>query len=574
LPTEPASAEEWALLGQGQLQAGRRDKALASFVRATELEPRGALHWGRLGRLLAANWQYDSAEAALQRACVLDPSLPALHLALAETLLQQNKAEAAIEACRRALAADPDNLNAAVTEALLLPPIYSGIDDIEAWRNRFAAGLERLQAQKAHWVARPRRVLEVETNNFYLPFQGGDVRASQCAYGDFLAALLGAAVPDLQAPVARRRESGAKPRVGFMSSNLRASTIGDYFGSWITDLPRDRFHVCALFTAGAPDERTETFARGSDAFVSLPGTAEEVARTAKSLDLDILVLPDAGISVWGQLLVNLRLAPVQCAAWGQPATTGGVFVDYFLSCADMEPEGGAAHYREELVLLPGLGTRYRTPPRIENATRERFGLPAGKRIYLCPQALYKIHPETDSLFLDLLARDDDAILVFFAATTSGQRQAFVERLQRGMKARGLAPRQQIKMLPSMSHDDFRRVMTISDVMLDTLHWSGGNTSLDALVSGLPIVTLEGRFMRGRQSAAMLRTVGVEELIARDAQQYVDVAMRVARDPAWRESLVRRIEEGLPRLIDRSEPIEALANALEGMVRATSPAAAS
>jgi predicted O-linked N-acetylglucosamine transferase (SPINDLY family) len=68
-------------------------------------------------------------------------------------------------------------------------------------------------------------------------------------------------------------------------------------------------------------------------------------------------------------------------------------------------------------------------------------------------------------------------------------------------------------------------------MLDTMHWSGGNTSLDALSSGLPIVTLEGRFMRGRQSAAMLRTVGVEELIARDAQQYVDIALRVARDPA-------------------------------------------
>jgi protein O-GlcNAc transferase len=236
----------------------------------------------------------------------------------------------------------------------------------------------------------------------------------------------------------------------------------------------------------------------------------------------------------------------------------------------MEPEEAPAHYREELVLLPGLGTRYGTPARVENMERQRFGLPIDKRIYLCPQALYKIHPETDSLFLELLARDEDAILAFFAATTSGQRQAFVERLQTGMKARGLAPRQQIKLLPSMSHDDFRRVMTVSDVMLDTMHWSGGNTSLDALSSGLPIVTLEGRFMRGRQSAAMLRTVGVEELIARDAQQYVDIALRVARDPASRASLSRRIREGLPRLLDRSEPIEALADALDRMLRAPRP----
>ena len=60
-------------------------------------------------------------------------------------------------------------------------------------------------------------------------------------------------------------------------------------------------------------------------------------------------------------------------------------------------------------------------------------------------------------------------------------------------------------------------MQISDVMIDTLRWSGGNTTLDALASALPVVTLEGRFMRGRQTAAMLRILGIEELIARDQE---------------------------------------------------------
>jgi predicted O-linked N-acetylglucosamine transferase (SPINDLY family) len=161
-----------------------------------------------------------------------------------------------------------------------------------------------------------------------------------------------------------------------------------------------------------------------------------------------------------------------------------------------------------------------------------------------------------------LARDEEAVLIFFAATTEGQRRTFVRRLEAGMKRRGLPPRQQIKLLPLMSHRDFRRVMTVADVMLDTLHWSGGRTSLDALAVGLPVVTLPGKFMRGRQSAAMLRAVGVEELIAGDADEYVDLAMRIARDRSYREALVSRIREGLPRLVERSEPIDALAEALE------------
>ena len=563
-PEAPANAEEWVQLGQHQLEMGQGEQAISCFRHAAELEPAVGVHWGRLGKALAVKRRYDAAESALQHACALDPSQSVLHVALAEVLVQQNKADAAIEACQRALALDPDNIAAAITEALILPPVYGGTADLRLWRNRFAEGLRRLHARKSHWLARPHGVLRVDMANFYLAYQGGDDRALQSSYSDFLAALLGAAVPELQAPIKPRSDRSAKIRIGFLSSNLRASTIGDYFGSWITDLPRDRFHLCTLFTGGLPDPHAKALAQASDERLSVVGPAEEVARAARSLALDILMYPDVGMAVYSNLLVNLRLAPVQCAAWGHPVTTGSALVDYFLSCGDMEPADAATHYREELVLLPGLGTRYPRPPRVEKAERDRFGLPRDKRIYLCPQLLHKIHPETDALFFEVLARDDDAVLVFFAGMTSGQRQAFLDRLLAGMKTRGLPARQQIKVLPLLSQRDFRQVMSVSDVMLDTLHWSGGSSSLDALASGLPIVTLPGRFMRGRQSAAMLRIVGVEELIARDAEEYVEIALRVARDPVYREALSSRIREGLPRLVDRGEPIEALVDAFERM----------
>jgi len=564
-PEAPANAEAWVQLGQRQFESGNGEQAISSFRRAVELEPAVGLHWGRLGKALAAKRRYDAAEPVLQRACALDPSQSMLHVALAEVLVQQNNADAAIEACQRALALDPDNIAAAVTEALILPPVYGGIADLRTWRNRFAEALGRLHARKSRWLARPHSVLRVDMANFYLAYQGEDDRALQSSYSDFLAALLGAAVPELQAPLGARSDRAGKIRIGFISSNLRASTIGDYFGSWITDLPRDRFHVCTLFTGGIPDPHAQALAQASDEPLSVVGPAEQVARAARSLALDILVFPDVGMALHSSLLANLRLARVQCAAWGHPVTTGSGVIDYFLSCADMEPADAAAHYREKLVLLPGLGTRYAPTAPAEKPARDRFGLPPDKRIYLCPQLLHKVHPDNDALLLEVLARDEDAVLVFFAGITAGQRRAFLDRLQTGLKTRGLPPRQQVKVLPLLSQRDYRQVMSASDVMLDTLHWSGGSSSLDALAAGLPIVTMPGRFMRGRQSAAMLRIVGVEELIARDVGEYVEIALRVARDPAYREALCTRIREGLPRLVDRSEPIEALGQAFEQMV---------
>jgi predicted O-linked N-acetylglucosamine transferase (SPINDLY family) len=560
----PATGTGWSLLGRQQLQKGLVQPAIVSFGRATQLEPAVALHWGQLGKALAAQQRYDAAEPVLQRACQLDPALPALWLALAYVLQQQNRAEAAIEACGRALAAHPEHIPAAITQALLLQPVYSGASDLAAWRNRFGEGLAHLHSRKSKWRRAARGILALELNNFYLAYQGQDSRALQSSCSDLLSALLGAAVPGLQAPIALRREP-SKIRVGFMSSNLRACTVGSYFASWITDLPRDRFEVCTLFTGGIADAHAQMLARRSDRYAPLVGPVDQVARAVRSLGLDVLIFPDVGMAIGSTLFANLRLAPVQCAAWGHPVTTGSAFVDFFLSCADMEPPRAASDYRERLVLLPGLGTRYPAPPAIESAARASLGLPPDKRIYVCPQSLYKIHPDTDELFLDILARDEQAALLFFGGLTEGQRRAFLRRLQSGLNARGLPRRQQIKLMPLLGRDDFRRVLAACDIMLDTPHWSGGSTTLDALCAGLPIVTLPGHFMRGRQSAAMLRIVGVEELIARDARDYVEIALRVAGDPTYRRVLSSRISAGLPKLIERAEPVEALAAALERMV---------
>ena len=87
-------------------------------------------------------------------------------------------------------------------------------------------------------------------------------------------------------------------------------------------------------------------------------------------------------------------------------------------------------------------------------------------------------------------------------------------------------------------------------------WSGGNTSLDALASGLPLVTLPGAFMRGRQSAAMLTDLGLDELIAADAADYVEKAVALGRDRERREALAARIAEGRGRLFERDEPVRA------------------
>jgi CRISPR-associated protein Csy1 len=561
----PASGAEWVALGERHLAARRVVEAAACYERAVQLEPNAWNYRARLGRLYMATRRFDAAELELRHACTLKPDLPDLFTPLAYVLREQNKAEAAIAVLERALAIDPAHMHAAIAEALMLPPIYSDSEDLRRWRERFASGLARLRARIKPLLSNPQSVLDLDWTNFLLAYQGENDLALQKGYSGLVAALLGVAVPQLQAPLLRTREHGGRIRVGFISSDFRASTVGGYFLRWIADLPRDRFHVSAFHTGALVDEGTLAFQRGSDSFAHVTGRVDDVARTVRDSDLDIAVLLDVGMSAKSVLLANLRLARRQCAAWGHPVTTGSEFTGYFISCSSMEPPDAQSHYSEALVCLPGIGVCYR-PPEAHARTRAQIGLPADRRIYLSPQSLCKIHPDNDALFIDLVERDHEALIVFFEGQATGQTLAFAARLERCLRRRSVPPRQQFKFLPRMSRGDFLGVMKICDVMIDTLHWSGGNTTLDALAAGLPVVTLEGRLMRGRQTAAMLRILGIEELIAGDQQQYVTLALRVGNDNAYRAELSARIGGGLSKVFDRAEPVAALARAFEEIAR--------
>jgi CRISPR-associated protein Csy1 len=110
-----------------------------------------------------------------------------------------------------------------------------------------------------------------------------------------------------------------------------------------------------------------------------------------------------------------------------------------------------------------------------------------------------------------------------------------------------------------------RINALCDAMIDTLHWSGGNTSLDAIACGLPVVTLPGRFMRGRQSAGMLRLVELPELIAAGEDDYVRIAVELAGDPERREFIRRAMRERADRIFEDRAPLAALRDFLQASV---------
>jgi protein O-GlcNAc transferase len=105
-----------------------------------------------------------------------------------------------------------------------------------------------------------------------------------------------------------------------------------------------------------------------------------------------------------------------------------------------------------------------------------------------------------------------------------------------------------------------------DAMLDSIEWSGGNTTLEALAQDLPVVTFQGALMRGRVSAGMLRMMGMPEAIAETVDGYVALAVRMAKDLSFRTALKARIASDKHRLYRDRASIVALEDFIQRVVR--------
>lgn len=550
----------WNNLGNACQSQAKMDEAEGCFRKAIQLQPDNLFALNSLGHALLVQWKMEEAEQVLRRVAALDTAnIQALNN-LAYALKEQDKFDEAGAVYKQVLLLNPRNLKAFVGAHLLLSPFYADTAELIAARTQFSEGLKTLLANTEMFRGNnPKSLLAgVRWSNFYLAYQGMDDKELQVEYARFMANILHFAVPDLMQPISvDPAASKRRLRVGFLSSFLRDCTVGRYFKSWITSLDRKKFEVFCYYTGHLQDQVTEEIKMTASCYRHVVGDEEYLGRTVKGDRLDVLIYPELGMDASSFVLAAMRLAPVQCTAWGHPVTTGHANVDYYFSSALMEPEGAESHYSEKLVLLPGMGTNYPKSTLPSVRKRSDFHLPENAPLYLCPQSLYKIHPENDHLFVKILEQDRDAVLVFFQATYDAITHAFIRRLEKVFDAFGLERAGRVKMLPRMGHDDYLRVNMMCDAMLDTLFWSGGNTSLDALVSGLPIVTLPGEFMRGRQSYGMLTLMGLPELIAKDVEDYVAIALRLGGDPVWRQEIRQRISQNIGKIFENQEPVKEL-----------------
>ena len=618
LKSKPDYSRAWNNLGNALKSAGRLAEAEQAMMEAVRLQPDyqlghhnlGVVRYGqgktdeavqalsaslKLNMGFRPSWvmgaaaerqrgRLDEAVAALRQAIALDPAQSsderiALAEVLAECGLHADTLRMYDEARQHSGQATAQSIGATLGISLTLPQVYPDAVAIDEARARFTAGLDVIDRDFERLHAGLDGIATLEAwkwSNFLLAYQGRDDRELQSRYAALVARAIDRNAPEWRTALPERSTRGTRVRVGFASAFFVDGTVGQYFKRWITGLDRSRFEVFVYHLTSRFDALTAELVERADVVrYPLRDTDPSVAligATIRDDDLDVLIYPELGMDARCMVLAALRLARVQCAAWGHPVTSGHPTIDHFFTAGAMEPETGDAHYTEHLVRLSGIGTSYPRTAAPRQSTdvaraqlRLRLGLALDVPVFLCPQALFKILPDDDERFARVLATVPGSALLLFEGRHRVATTTLMKRLSGTVAAKGLAPRECLRVLARVSREDFVQINAACEAMLDTHCWSGGNSSLDAIASGLPVVNRPGEFMRGRQTAAMLRMAGVDDTLAIDDDAYVRIAARLAIDTAWRDDIVSRMAAGASRLFDDAEPIVELADFLQSTV---------
>ena len=574
----------------------RFSEAATVFETARRLAPADAAITNSLARVLSDAGRFPEAAAAARDAVALEADNSSNWTTLGVAQRQMRDNERAIESFRHALQLDQNNAIAALELALVLdgagdtdaartvwkntraptglservrwmyalslPAIYRDDDEIDAAGNRFAAGLRELDdGLKLDGKDAIDAALNAASGvaPFFLHYQPRNNTELQCRFGDLVTRVMTRAMPSLLEPCDWKPRSQNRTRIGIVSAHLMDHTVARYFRNMIAGLDRQRFDVRVWYTGGVLDASTAAVAANVDTFVDTRIDVPSLAYEIRAAQLDVLVYPEIGMDPKHQALAALRLAPVQCALYGHPATSGLANVDYFLSGDAIEPANAQSHYRERLHRLPGIGTQPSRPPEPgDGAWYDEMA--RGRPLLLCLQNFIKLIPSFDDT-LAKIVEETGACVGFFTRNPPLMRR-FHARIESVFNARGLDPARHLAFIPSQKHADYLAGLAKAPLVLDSPWFSGGATSLDAIHVGTPIIAWQGEMLRGCQTAGMLSMMGLTETIAGSESQYIEMCVALLKEKDRRAELRDEMLEKSSIPFDDERPVKAFADFVE------------
>jgi len=541
-------------LGMELKELGEYRKAIGCYEKAIQVNPNHVEAHNNLGIVLNELGEHQKAISCCEKAIQIQPNYVNARNNLGLILSELGEHQKAISCYEKAIHIEPNNLTSHWLSMNTFPIIYENLKEINHYRKRFENGIKKINQLLDTQLQYTKKQLINAINsstNFYLHYQGGDVLELQKHYAHLVERVTHKIYQEFHKEI-KIKQSIAFIKIGFISSFFTNHSVSKMYKNLIQKLDQKFFKRFVYYADNKFDHITNEIKQDADHFFSHTDVDQLINQISKD-NLDVLLYLDIGMSPRIQILSSLRLAPIQCNTYGHPVTSGFKNIDYYFSSELMESQNSQKHYSEKLISLPGIGINYDSP-NLSIIKKPNILNKSNATIFLNLQSLFKLLPQDDRIYLDILKKHSNCCFWFLQGEKNSITSIFKERISKLFQKEGHAFEKYSYFHPRCGSEEFLGLVEQSDIILDSFNWSGGNTSLEAISLNKPIVTCPSGFMRGRYTYAILKILDIEETIASSKKEYIEIAVKLASDINFRNFIVNKIKKHKNKLFNDDKPV--------------------
>ena len=535
-----------ALLNRGNVLAALKqfDAAILSYNDAAALRPNSAIIFFNLGQVLRRMKEFPLAAGAFSKAIELDPKYTEAHVNLALTLERMQSLPDAEASYRRALETAPDSAETRSQLGYILALQGRKIEAADYYREALALNPEMVEAQ----LGLARAFLDMgsvsEACDIFRSILAArpthEAAHSNLIYG--LDMLTSSNVASLQGERKRWCDLFARPmdtntfsnkpdpdrrlRIGYVSGDFKMHSAVVAFGAMLMKYNPAEFEVFAYSNLNAEGDIITQMLRNSvthwRTIAETP--TDEVIDLIREDRIDILVDLSGHSAAHRLQVFAAKPAPIQISAWGFNTGTGLKAIDVLFGDEIGIPEDEKHFYAEKVRYLPSTFSAFFEIPFPDVNTLP--ALAGSKLVFGSFNRLCKLSDETLKLWARVMAAVPDSLLMIKVMELDDER--LQERVLKQFSELGI-DRERVILAGKTSWRDNVRAYNRVDICLDPFPHTGGVTTLEALMMGIPVVTLKWPTLVGRLSASFLTTIGLTDWIAETPDAYVEIAVNKARD---------------------------------------------
>jgi protein O-GlcNAc transferase len=415
----------------------------------------------------------------------------------------------------KALQLEPENMAVHGNFAKFLKQLCRVEDSLLHYRKAFALGLQETEffGERAFAMTNATTVTPEEAFAAHVQFGQAMERGVQ------------------PLPPVRASNPEKRIKLGFVSGDFRRHSVAYFLLPLLEQMDRSRFEILLFMTTPVDDDVTQRFRSLADAWIPLVSLNDVQAATAiRAHGVDVLVDLSGNTMHTRSRVFAFRPAPVQVSYLGYANTSGMPSIDYRIVDATTDPQGSESLATEKLVRLDAPFVCYQ-PPGANELGDIRGREPGRPVVFGSFNVLAKLNDFTFDLWAKILTSVPDARLLIKSYKLP--REYAEKGLRPHLAQRGIDP-QRVELFDQVPMvRDHLEMYNRVDVGLDTYPYHGTTTTCEALLMGVPVVSLRGNTHASRVGATLLSAVDRPDLIVSDAAAYVQRAIDLGQQAAKR-----------------------------------------